>query len=129
MANVKILRLVPNATYIPLTGVGGFALGDVNNLRHPTQNSSVAWGALPNANPRSQVFCVAVEYRLKKIFLKITVVFSIDFALCNVRLMNYRKYHLPLLYSSKYSITLVYLLLKLFHCQFLNMKQCICLTF
>ena len=28
MANAKILRSVPNATYIPLTRVGGFALGD-----------------------------------------------------------------------------------------------------
>ena len=37
MANAKILRLVPNATYIPLTRVGGFALGDVNNLHHLTQ--------------------------------------------------------------------------------------------
>ena len=34
MANANILRLVPNATYIPLTYVGGFALGDVKNLRH-----------------------------------------------------------------------------------------------
>ena len=28
MANAKILRLVPNATYIPLTRVGVFALGE-----------------------------------------------------------------------------------------------------
>ena len=35
MANVKILRLVPNATYIPLTRVGGFALGDA---KVPTAN-------------------------------------------------------------------------------------------
>ena len=34
MANAKILRLLPNATYIPLTCVGGFVLGvgDVKNL-------------------------------------------------------------------------------------------------
>ena len=37
MANAKILRLVPNATYIPLTRVGGFVLGDTKNLRHLTQ--------------------------------------------------------------------------------------------
>ena len=34
MANAKILRLVPNATYIPLTHVGGFALGDANVSQH-----------------------------------------------------------------------------------------------
>ena len=74
MANGKILRLVPNAIYIPLAGVGGFALGDAKNLRHLTQKIPTCWypqrkilasGALPNANPRRQVFCVAVEYRLK----------------------------------------------------------------
>ena len=27
----------PNATYIALTRVGGFALGDAKNLRHPMQ--------------------------------------------------------------------------------------------
>ena len=37
MANARNLRLVPNTTYIPLTCVGGFALGDVNNLRNLTQ--------------------------------------------------------------------------------------------
>ena len=37
MANARNLRLGPNATYIPLTCVGGFALGDTKNLHHPTQ--------------------------------------------------------------------------------------------
>ena len=32
MPNVRNLRLEPNATYIPLTRVGGFALGDAKNL-------------------------------------------------------------------------------------------------
>ena len=36
MANASNLRLGPNATYIPLTRFGGFALGDAKNLRHPT---------------------------------------------------------------------------------------------
>ena len=31
MANARNLRLGPNATYIPLTSVGGFALGEVKN--------------------------------------------------------------------------------------------------
>ena len=30
MADARTLRLGPNATYIPLTCVGGFALGDTN---------------------------------------------------------------------------------------------------
>ena len=30
MANAKNLRLGPNATYIPLTRVGGFALGETS---------------------------------------------------------------------------------------------------
>ena len=32
MANAKILCLLPNATYIPLTRVGGFVLGDAKNF-------------------------------------------------------------------------------------------------
>ena len=73
MPNAKNLRQVPNATYIPLARVGGFALGDAKNLRLLTQKIPTCWypqrkilasGALPNANPRCQVFCVAVEYRL-----------------------------------------------------------------
>ena len=51
MANTKVLRMVPNVTYIPLTCVGGFALGNVKNLRHPTQEISTCWYifALDNA--------------------------------------------------------------------------------
>ena len=30
MADARTLRLGPNATYIPMTCVGGFALGDTN---------------------------------------------------------------------------------------------------
>ena len=37
MGNAKVLRLVTNANYIPLTRIGGFALGNVKNVRHPTQ--------------------------------------------------------------------------------------------
>ena len=32
MANARNLRLGPNATYIPLTRVGGFALGEAKNV-------------------------------------------------------------------------------------------------
>ena len=83
MANAKVLCWVPNATYIPLTGVGDgvggkakfrFGVGVNANLRvcvgskTPTcwypQRQILALGALPNANPRCQVFCIAVEYRL-----------------------------------------------------------------
>ena len=45
MANVKILRLVHNATYIPLTCVGGFALGDAKVLPFALGDAKV-----PNAN-------------------------------------------------------------------------------
>ena len=44
MANAKR----PNATYIPLTLVGGFALGDAKKLRHPSKYTQRKW------------FCVAV---------------------------------------------------------------------
>ena len=37
MANAKILRLVPNATYISLTRIGGFGLADARHLRYPKQ--------------------------------------------------------------------------------------------
>ena len=43
MANARNLRLGPNATYIPLPRVGGFALGDAKNLRHPTQKIPTCW--------------------------------------------------------------------------------------
>ena len=57
MANTKILRLVPNATYIPLTRVGGFALGDAKNLHHLTQKyQHVGIFALGDA----QVLCFAL---------------------------------------------------------------------
>ena len=54
MANVKILRLLPNATYIPLTRVGG--LGDAKNLLVLTQryqhvgNFALGDAKVPNAN-------------------------------------------------------------------------------
>ena len=37
IANARNLRLGPNATYIPLTRVGGFALDEAKSLRHPMQ--------------------------------------------------------------------------------------------
>ena len=43
MANTRNLRLGPNATYIPLTWVGGFAFGDTKNLRHSRQEISTCW--------------------------------------------------------------------------------------
>ena len=43
MANARNLCLAPNATYIPLTCVGGLALGDVNNLRRLIQEIPTCW--------------------------------------------------------------------------------------
>ena len=42
MANAKILRLEPNATYIP-DSRWGFALGDAKNVRHLTQKIPTCW--------------------------------------------------------------------------------------
>ena len=77
--------LGPNATYNYSTGLRlGFASGKTQILGYasdknanygvrvgckiPTcwysQRKILALGALPNTNPRRQVFCVAVEYRL-----------------------------------------------------------------
>ena len=51
MTNARNLRLVPNATYIPLTRIGGFALSDAKNLRHAKVPSFVLGDAkVPNAN-------------------------------------------------------------------------------
>ena len=50
MANARNLRLVPNAADIPLSRVGGFALGDAKNLRHLTQKIPTCWYlCIPNA--------------------------------------------------------------------------------
>ena len=90
MPNAKTQRQEPDATYIPLAGVGVlrqgkckfyafcvretqilcFALGetqilafsDTNMLVSPTQNSGV--GGLSQRQGPTQLFCVAVEYRL-----------------------------------------------------------------
>ena len=43
IANARNLHLGPNATYIQLTRVGGFALGDAKNVRHPTQKIPTCW--------------------------------------------------------------------------------------
>ena len=43
MAYTKNLRLGPNATYIQLTRVGGFVLGDAKNVHHPTQKIPTYW--------------------------------------------------------------------------------------
>ena len=42
------------------------ALGNAKIYQHVVNSNAKfwRWGALPNANPRRQVFCVAVEYRL-----------------------------------------------------------------
>ena len=59
-----------------LTQILGLASGNAKNLRQLTQNIPTCWyilrwvrkslasGVLPNANPRRQVFCFLVEYRL-----------------------------------------------------------------
>ena len=48
------------------------ALGNAKIYQHVgiSIRKILASGALPNANPRRQVFCVAVEYRLKAMLLK-----------------------------------------------------------
>ena len=43
MANTRNLRLGPNQTYIPLTRIGGIALGDAKNLCHPMQEIPTYW--------------------------------------------------------------------------------------
>ena len=68
----------PNATYIPRTGVGGDTnFRDCISSKIPTcwypQRNIMASGVLPNANPRRQVFCVAVEYMLNILILSIPV--------------------------------------------------------
>ena len=93
MADANNLHLGPNTTYIPLTCVGGFALGDANfrfgvgcfrvfRYQHVGifcigKRKILASGALPNTKPRRQVFCVLVEYRLKSsqqcIHFKLTI--------------------------------------------------------
>ena len=57
MANAKVLCLVPNATYIPLTRVGGFALGNAKKtmLVSPMQNSGVG-GHCPTPTPDAMYF-------------------------------------------------------------------------
>ena len=73
MPNTRNLRLGPNATYIPLTGVGGnakfrFGVGgkavflDTNMLVYLMQNCGVG-GLSQRQDPTPRVF-VAVEYRL-----------------------------------------------------------------
>ena len=82
--NVKILRWGPNATYVPLTGVGVLRLGltqilglasgvmqiftflDTNMLVSPTRNSGV--GGLYQRKDPTRKLCVAMEYRLKDSF-------------------------------------------------------------
>ena len=56
MANVKVLRWVPNATYIALTG--GFTLGVTQILGFALGVTKIFTFSDTNK------FCVAVEYRL-----------------------------------------------------------------
>ena len=91
MANAKILRWGPNATYIPLTGVGGcahftfcvggnanftFCVGSkiptcwyTNMLVSPTQNSGV--GGIAQRQPPT-------PYRLKVSLEKITIILTFN---------------------------------------------------
>ena len=50
MAYSKILRLVPNATYIPLTRVGGFALGDAKKRYQHVGIFALGDAKVPNVN-------------------------------------------------------------------------------
>ena len=67
MANARHFYLGPNATYIPLTRVGGFALGDAKDT------NVLASFALGNARTQRELFCVAVEYRL---YILIHIIFT-----------------------------------------------------
>ena len=58
MVNARNLRLRPNATYIPLTRIGGFALGDAKNLRHPTQEIPTSWYFLALGNTKVLSFAL-----------------------------------------------------------------------
>ena len=59
-ANAKVLRLVPNETYIPLTRVGGFALGNVKNASPNTRDTNMlVLFALGNAKGLSFALCEA----------------------------------------------------------------------
>ena len=83
MPNAKVLRWTQRNLYS--TGLRlGFASGkmqllgfasdkNAKNWRHPTPEIPTCWyilrwvtqnSGLPNANPRRQVFCVLLEYRL-----------------------------------------------------------------
>ena len=56
MANARNLRLGPNATYIPLTRVGGFESGDAKNCASPNAKDTnmlvyfIGDAKVPNAN-------------------------------------------------------------------------------
>ena len=81
MPKAKTQRQGPNTTYIPLAGAGVLrrgkrkfyvlcrgekqilAFSDTNMLVSLTQNSGV--GGLSQRQGPTQLFCVAVEYRLK----------------------------------------------------------------
>ena len=64
IANARILRLGPNATYIPLTRVGVLHWGKTCWF---SQCKILRWGSKPTQGPNANVFCVAVEYRLKSL--------------------------------------------------------------
>ena len=49
----------PNATYIPLTGVGGLASGNAKKLRQLTQNIPTCWYILRWVTQNSGVGCIA----------------------------------------------------------------------
>ena len=63
MANARNLRLGPNATYIPLTRIGGYALGDAKKFTQRKRYQHVGIFALgdakvPNAN------CFALQWNI-----------------------------------------------------------------
>ena len=60
MANARNLRLGPNTTYILLTHVGGFALGDAKNLRHPPQEIPTCWYFFALGNAKVLSFALGV---------------------------------------------------------------------
>ena len=71
MTNAKVLRLVPNTTYIPLTHIGGFALGNTYKICVPNARDTImlVFFALGNAKVLSFALGDAKRVCLSSILL------------------------------------------------------------
>ena len=67
MANAKILRLGPNATYIPLARIGVLCWGNANFMLRVGGNANFSVSRYQHVGiPNAKLwFCIAMEYRLK----------------------------------------------------------------